>query len=271
MCEMNEKSTQFVCTRNKIDSFMDYLRESGYKESTISTYRSTLMNFYDSLPKDKQLSEKALIAVLEQLGANHSRTTVNSRRSVIESFLTYYKQSDLISVSQRTKHYRYIHSISRADYMRMLKAAQKYGEMHLYLMIKLGAVMGLNFDQICSITVADLRKGTLRNEGVLPDFLQSELLEFAARKNVDTGLLFTRRTTGITSHPEYVDALMRLAEQAGVEVSRNMDSALVQTYAETRRVMREALWEALEQKHMDMLQNEQCQIGWRENLRRIVG
>ena len=54
---MKEKSTQFVCTRNKIDSFMDYLRESGYKESTISTYRSTLMNFYDSLPKDKQLSE----------------------------------------------------------------------------------------------------------------------------------------------------------------------------------------------------------------------
>ena len=62
---------------------------------------------------------------------------------------------------------------------------------------------------------------------------------------------------------------MCLAEQAGVEVSRNMDSALVQTYAETRRVMREALWEALQRKHMDMLRNEQCQIGWRENLQRI--
>ena len=131
--------------------------------------------------------------------------------------------------------------------------------------------MGLNFDKICSITVADLRRGSVRDGdgGMLPDFLQSELLEFAARKNVDTGLLFTRRTTGITSHPEYVDALVQLAEQAGAAGSRNLDSALVQTYAETRRVMRETLWAALEQKHMEILQNEQRQIGWKEKLQRI--
>ncbi len=140
--------------------------------------------------------------------------------------------------------------LTRAEYLHLLDTARVLGREPAYLLVKVFALTGISVSELPVLTVEAVRAGRVRDVP-LPEGLKSELLAYAARKNILSGPVFATRS-GRPLDVQRVSAILRgLGAAAGLGEGMCRPKALQRLYLAAR-----AEAEAMAAGEAEQLMNE---------------
>lgn len=266
------ESSYYVLTRSDIDLYLQDVASRGCKQGTLENYRRSLLNFFDWLPEGKQVSREKVYEYQEYLIGKYTSRTVNMKMTAINGILGFldlreYQSTVKVSVDDTAIQ----PELSRNEYLRMLSAAKAIGDERLYLIIKLFGTTGIAVQEFDKVTVEAVRSGTIvtfpnRNRLALriPACVQSELLEYAKEKGVNSGPIFLTREGRPLGRTTLSNMVPHIARYAKVEESKCTPRCLQKLYAETWDTIKSNVNVMLQMTYDKLLEQEQVIYGWQD-------
>ena len=132
----------YTITDEQMRAFEIHLRMEEQSKGTIQKYASAVMAFYTFLPSGKIVTKEQLLAWKNQISGSFAASTVNVMISAINRFFSFLSRADLHIKQLKTQRQIYRdkeRELRKGEYMRLLDAARKKGNLRLfYLMQTLG-------------------------------------------------------------------------------------------------------------------------------------
>lgn len=265
-------SSYYVLTRSDIDLYLQDVASRGCKQGTLENYRRSLLNFFDWLPEGKQVSREKVYEYQEYLIGKYTSRTVNMKMTSINGILGFLDLREYQSTVKASVDDTAIQpELSRNEYLRMLSAAKAIGDERLYLIIKLFGTTGIAVQEFDKVTVEAVRSGTIvtfpnRNRLALriPACVQSELLEYAKEKGVNSGPIFLTREGRPLGRTTLSNMVPHIARYAKVEESKCTPRCLQKLYAETWDTIKSNVNVMLQMTYDKLLEQEQVIYGWQD-------
>lgn len=265
-------SSYYVLTRSDIDLYLQDVASRGCKQGTLENYRRSLLNFFDWLPEGKQVSREKVYEYQEYLIGKYTSRTVNMKMTAINGILGFLDLREYQSTVKASVDDTAIQpELSRNEYLRMLSAAKAIGDERLYLIIKLFGTTGIAVQEFDKVTVEAVRSGTIvtfpnRNRLALriPACVQSELLEYAKEKGVNSGPIFLTREGRPLGRTTLSNMVPHIARYAKVEESKCTPRCLQKLYAETWDTIKSNVNVMLQMTYDKLLEQEQVIYGWQD-------
>lgn len=256
-------------TLDLIQSFLNYLAENGYSETTRRTYRQRLMLLYDYLPGSKLIQENTLE---EWKGAllktELSPRTINLSLSAAGCFLRYCGLPSFQARHIPTPEKAAMPEITRQEYLRLLSAARLRGNHRSYLLVKVFGSTGIMLRDLHLLTVEGVSAGVFRTpEGIvhIPECLRLELADYAQQRHIWSGPLFVTGNGIPLDRSNVAGHIQRLGEYAQVPPEKATPSCLRKLYLTTMDGILDALFPLAERSHEHLLEQEQRVYGWAGN------
>lgn len=216
-------------------------------------------------------TRELLAAWKEHLGQKYGLTSINVHIAAANNYFRWCGRYDLISSYAKPKgeEDREPAALTRAEYLKMLRAARSLGRYRSYLLIKLFATTNLPLQCLEDLTV-DL---AARGEGVLRcrgnDFrfrcsagLQEELLDYISCNGIQSGPVFVTRTGQPMNRVHIFRSLQEVCRAAGVPEEKGNPRSLRNLYRDTQKQIDERLVLLKNQMYDQLLEIEQEGIGW---------
>lgn len=265
-------SSYYVLTRSDIDLYLQDVASRGCKQGTLENYRRSLLNFFDWLPEGKRVSREKVYEYQEYLIGKYTSRTVNMKMTAINGILGFLDLREYQSTVKASVDDTAIQpELSRNEYLRMLSAAKAIGDERLYLIIKLFGTTGIAVQEFDKVTVEAVRSGTIvtfpnRNRLALriPACVQSELLEYAKEKGVNSGPIFLTREGRPLGRTTLSNMVPHIARYAKVEESKCTPRCLQKLYAETWDTIKSNVNVMLQMTYDKLLEQEQVIYGWQD-------
>lgn len=266
------ESSYYVLARSDIDLYLQDVASRGCKQGTLENYRRSLLNFFDWLPEGKRVSRKMVYDYQDYLIGKYTSRTVNMKMTAINGILGFldlreYQSTVKVSVDDTAIQ----PELSRNEYLRMLSAAKAIGDERLYLIIKLFGTTGIAVQEFDKVTVEAVRSGTIvtfpnRNRLALriPACVQSELLEYAKEKGVNSGPIFLTREGRPLGRTTLSNMVPHIARYAKVEENKCTPRCLQKLYAETWDTIKSNVNVMLQMTYDKLLEQEQVIYGWQD-------
>lgn len=249
-----------------ITIFLDNLSEEGKAAGTISAYRRCLLCLYDFLPEKKTVYEDTLEDWRRHLNEKKlSDTSVELYCSAANSFMVWCGRWDLrINMRKRIKKVQ--PELTRNEYLRLLSAAQRLEKERTYLLIKTFATLGISVRELCCLTVEAVNNGKILlprgKETGIPGCMHEELMQYAKRQNIHSGILFRTSSGKAIDRANVWDSINALAGEAHVDEEKCNPRCLNRLCEKTKGDIRKNV-EILEMQMYDnLLESEQKVIGW---------
>lgn len=250
-----------------IDEFLTCLQQRSYTPDTLYTYRRSLELLHDYLPENKRLCP----GMLEQwrtdlLEEGYAARTVNVCISAANSLLEYLGRREL-QVKKPLEPSRKIQpELTRAEYLRLLSTARILGKERTYLLIKLFGAAGLSMQELPKLTVEAAEAGRLPlSAGRLvriPESLRIELLGYAKREGISSGLIFTSGAGKVLHRSNISGSIRALCRDAQVAEEKGNPRCLRKLYQTTQAGIMSNISVVVEQAYDRLLETEQLAIGW---------
>lgn len=263
---------ELVLTPELIDGFIAHLKEKNYNKETANHYERDLRQFYTDLPEDKRVRRDTLAKYREKLLADgYAPRTANLCISAANSLFRYLGLKEYQLDNQIRPKNENLPEISRSEYLRLLRTARTLGRECEYLLIKLFASTGITITEISKVTVEAVEDGRIEtlasnNKQIvrLPQCLQTELLDYAARSGIYHGPVFLSRGGKAMSRMNITQKIHRLCAVSGVPEEKGNPRCLKKLYQTTRAAI-EANFNLLVEQAMErQLEVEQAEVGWEE-------
>lgn len=250
-----------------IDEFLDCLRQRGYTPDTLYTYRRSLELLYDDLPEDKQLRGGALEQwQADLLEEGYAARTVNVCVSAANSLLEHLGRRDLQMKKPLEPGRKAQPELTRTEYLRLLSTARILGKERTYLLIKLFGAVGLTVQELPQVTVEAAEAGTLCLSAGrtvrIPGSLRTELLEYAKREGIISGLIFTSGGGKALHRSNISGSIRALCRDAQVAEEKGNPRCLRKLYQATQARIVSNISAVVEQAYDRLLETEQLAIGW---------
>lgn len=266
------ESSYYVLARSDIDLYLQDVASRGCKQGTLENYRRSLLNFFDWLPEGKRVSRKMVYDYQDYLIGKYTSRTVNMKMTAINGILGFLDLREYQSTVKASVDDTAIQpELSRNEYLRMLSAAKAIGDERLYLIIKLFGTTGIAVQEFDKVTVEAVRSGTIvtfpnRNRLALriPACVQSELLEYAKEKGVNSGPIFLTREGRPLGRTTLSNMVPHIARYAKVEESKCTPRCLQKLYAETWDTIKSNVNVMLQMTYDKLLEQEQVIYGWQD-------
>lgn len=266
------ESSYYVLARSDIDLYLQDAASRGCKQGTLENYRRSLLNFFDWLPEEKQVSREKVYEYQEYLIGKYTSRTVNMKMTAINGILGFLDLREYQSTVKASVDDTAIQpELSRNEYLRMLSAAKAIGDERLYLIIKLFGTTGIAVQEFDKVTVEAVRSGTIvtfpnRNRLALriPACVQSELLEYAKEKGVKSGPIFLTREGRPLGRTTLSNMVPHIARYAKVEENKCTPRCLQKLYAETWDTIKSNVNVMLQMTYDKLLEQEQVIYGWQD-------
>ena len=266
------ESSYYVLTRSDIDLYLQDVASRGCKQGTLENYRRSLLNFFDWLPEGKRVSRKMVYDYQDYLIGKYTSRTVNMKMTAINGLLGFLDLREFQSTVKASVDDTAIQpELSRNEYLRMLSAAKAIGDERLYLIIKLFGTTGIAVQEFDKVTVEAVRSGTIvtfpnRNRLALriPACVQSELLEYAKEKGVNSGPIFLTREGRPLGRTTLSNMVPHIARYAKVEENKCTPRCLQKLYAETWDTIKSNVNVMLQMTYDKLLEQEQVIYGWQD-------
>lgn len=237
---MKPKSHTF--TAEHIRRYADHLREQERAQATIRKYVHDLTALLDWL-SGAPVTKPALIAWKEELTASHAPATVNSMLAAVNSFLAFLGWGEcrvkLLNI-QRTLFRDERKELTRAEYARLVRAAERKENWRLSLVIQTICATGIRVSELRFITVEAVRTGRaeVTNKGkrrtvFLPDKLRRLLQTYCKAQKKTAGAVFTTRTGKPLDRSNIWRDMKALCDSAGVEPGKVFPHNLRHLFART--------------------------------------
>jgi len=264
------RTAEIEITAEMINEYLNDMETKGRSKSSIESYQTALIAFYNFLPDEKILDETTTLQWRDFLRENgYSQRTINARMSIYNSFLQYLGKREWQYIGQTALPDDVQPEITRAEYLRLLQAAKQLNKERTYLLIKTLAGAGIRLQELPQLTVEALQKGTAKLEHYgcqrlarIPEPLRVELLEYAAQKGITSGPIFVTRDGTPLLRSSVWNAINAVCKTARVEPEKANPRCLWKLYQSTYQGIRDNIIALTDQAYERMLEQEQLTIAW---------
>ena len=216
--------------REILDMYKVYLEEKERCDSTIVQYLREAERFISELGDGEILTKAKVIAYKEKLCEQYRISSVNAKIAAVNSFLEYIGKSDIKVRCIRIQKQIYCSQkkeLTRKDYLKLLRYAEKSGNERLSLILQTLGGTGIRVSELKYITVEAVERGEAcillkgKNRVILiSGRLQKQLKHYITRKDIDAGPVFVTRNMKPLDRSNIWKMFKRLGERAGVENSK---------------------------------------------------
>lgn len=229
-------------TDKAIRRYALHLREQERAPATVQKYVRDLTALWDWLA-GRPLTKAALIEWKESLSASRAPATVNSMLAAVNGFFRFMGWKGIavkLLKIQKALFCDERRELTRAEYARLVSAAQKEGNERLSLVMQTICATGIRVSELRFITVEAVTTGRAEicNKGkrrtvFLPDRLRRLLRKYLQKQKKTAGAVFTTRTGRPLDRSNIWRDMKALCESAGVEPSKVFPHNLRHLFART--------------------------------------
>lgn len=225
-----------------IEKYLTHLRELERSPLTISKYAhdlNALLTYLGDMP----LTKAALIGWKEQLSTALAPTSINSMLVAANGFLQFFGWQELkvkLLKIQRTVFIAEEKELTRTEYERLVRAAERQENERLSLVVQTICSTGIRVSELRFITVEAVRIGRVEitNKGkrrtiFLPGSLCRVLTAYLKKHRKQKGTVFTTRTGKPLDRSNIWKDMKKLCETAGVDPHKVFPHNLRHLFART--------------------------------------
>lgn len=229
-------------TKEQIKNYIIFLREQERSESTVQKYAhdlNTLAEFLDGRPVAKGL----LLEWKEDLVGTYAPASVNTILAAVNRFLTFCGWSELRLRPLKIQKALFLNEekeLTRAEYIRLIRAAERKENERLALVIQTICATGIRVSELRYITVEAVQAGRaeVNNKGkrrtvFLPDKLRRLLKIYLRKQKITAGAVFISRNGRPLNRSNIWRDMKALCESAGVEEGKVFPHNLRHLFART--------------------------------------
>ncbi len=232
------KNIQF----DKIIEFELYLKNEEKSIATIEKYIRDVKCFA-KFADNSDISKQTVLEYKKKLGESYAAASANSMIAALNSFLRFCGWHDLCVKQfkmQREVYCSEEKELTRAEYVRLLEAANAKHNERLNLIIQTICGTGIRVSELQYITVEALQngeaivncKGKNRRVFIVPE-LKKKLLRYVKEQKISTGTVFVTRGGKPVSRNSIWKDMKALCEQANVSPSKVFPHNLRHLFART--------------------------------------
>ena len=226
----------------KMQEFEFYLRNEERSTATIEKYMRDV-RFFMSYAGENEITKQTVLDYKSKLGETYAVASANSMIAAMNCFLRFCGWHDLCVKQfkmQREVYCSEEKELTRAEYIRLLEAANAKHNERLNLIIQTICGTGIRVSELQYITVEALEngeaivncKGKNRRVFIVPE-LKKKLLRYVKEQRISAGTIFvTRGGKPIRRHSIWKD-MKALCEQANVSPSKVFPHNLRHLFART--------------------------------------
>lgn len=192
-----------VITAKMIAEFKEHLILEERSVVTIQKYIRDVKAFM-AYAQNSAIAKEIVIAYKKHLQEHYAVRSVNSMLASINSFFSLFGWNDLKVKSLKLQHQVFCpeeRELTKAEYTRLCKAAQRRHNERLNLILQTICGTGIRVSELQFITVEAAKcgeavvrcKGKTRAVFIVRE-LRQKLLRYAAEQNIQSGMIFVTRT-----------------------------------------------------------------------------
>ena len=176
-------------TGKQVEEFLAYLVREEKSERTVEKYGRDVRAFCAFLPVGKAVEKERVLAYKEHLVKRYAPSSVNSMLAAVNSFLGFLGREDCRVKKLKIQRRAFCpadRELNRAEYLRLIQAAEATGRSRTSLLLQTLGSSGIRVSETSAITVEALRQGkaVIRLKGkirtiLLPQKLCRKLLLYA--------------------------------------------------------------------------------------------
>ena len=225
-----------------LQQFENYLREEERSESTIEKYIRDVRRFA-SYVGNAEISKQSVLDYKADLGKSYAVASANSMLAALNSFLRFCGRPDLCVRQFKMQRQAYCSEekeLTRAEYLRLLQAAEQRHNERLNLIIQTICGTGIRVSELQFITVEALRRGEVfvnckgKNRRIfIVAELRKKLLRYVKEQKITAGPVFITRCGRPVSRIQIWKEMKLLCARARVAQSKVFPHNLRHLFART--------------------------------------
>lgn len=228
--------------RKNVEIYLQYLKEQEKSAGTLEKYKRELNELLAFLSGKKE-SKEELILWKAQLEQKYRPAGVNGRLVAANGFFSFFGRYDLrmkLLRIQKEIFAKEEKELTKGEYVRLVQAAEKKGNMRLSLVIQTICATGIRVSELQYITVESLKKGRAevnckgkRRVIFLPMELQRKLKRYTKENGITEGVVFCTRTGAPLNRCNIWSDMKKLCEDAKVNPQKVFPHNLRHLFART--------------------------------------
>ena len=229
-------------TPAKIEAFAQYLRDQERSAATIEKYVHDVRALADFL-NGRDISKGLLLEWKEALIEAYAPASVNTMLAAVNRFLAFCGLGDLRLRKLKIQKSLFLSEdkeLTRAEYVRLVQAAQRQENARLSLVIQTICATGIRVSELRFITAEAVQSGRaeVSNKGkrravFLPDKLRRLLKSYLQKQKITAGAVFLSRNGRRLDRSNIWRDMKALCESAGVAPGKVFPHNLRHLFART--------------------------------------
>ncbi|WP_302382793.1 tyrosine-type recombinase/integrase [Anaerotignum lactatifermentans] len=231
------------CLNQKnIEIYLHYLKEQEKSTGTLEKYKRELYELLTFL-SGKNESKEELISWKAKLEQKYCPAGVNGRLVAANGFFCFFGRYDLrmkLLRIQKEIFAKEEKELTKAEYARLVHAAEKKGNQRLSLVIQIICATGIRVSELQYIMMDSLKKGRAevnckgkRRVIFLPGELQRKLKHYVKEKGITAGVIFRTRTGRPLNRCNIWSDMKKLCKDAQVNPQKVFPHNLRHLFART--------------------------------------
>lgn len=194
---------ELVVTKAAVTIYLQFLKIQEKSKGTLEKYQRELLDLAKYLA-GKKVTREDLVVWKEELEKRYSPAGVNGRLVAANGFFSFFGRYDLrlkLLKIQKEIFMREEKELTRAEYGRLVRTAERKGKERLSLLIQTICATGIRVSELEFITVEAVKRGRAevnckgkRRVIFLPARLQKKLKAYVAKKGISEGVIFAAKS-----------------------------------------------------------------------------
>ncbi len=231
-----------VINEEMTEKYLTYQREQERSQATLQKYKHDLNALIEFL-EGKELTKTALISWKEYLISKYAPASVNAMLAAVNGYVKYMGWMELMVKPLKIQRSLFLEEekeLTREEYVRLVKAAQRKENERLALVIQTICATGIRVSELKFVTVEAVQSGRteISNKGkrrivFLPEGLRKLLRKYIRNQKKTAGAVFTTRTGKPLDRSNIWRDMKKLCESAGVSEKKVFPHNLRHLFART--------------------------------------
>ncbi len=229
-------------TKNRIEQFKIHLMEEEKSAATQEKYLRDVLAFF-RWTEGGEVDKMTVLAYKAHLSAQYAPASVNSVLSSLNSFFAFCDWHGMTVKMLKIQKQIFADQnkeLTKAEYERLLEAAQQKRNKRLYLLMQTICASGIRVSELCAITAEAVksRKATIQCKGkmrvvFLPKALCKMLADYIKEEKIKGGPVFITKTGKPLDRSTIWKMMKALCESAGVAKEKVFPHNLRHLFART--------------------------------------
>lgn len=210
----------------RMKEYLSYLQNEERSPSTIKQYLRDIRHFFTFIEAG-ELTRGMVLHYKQTLENTYRPVSVNAKLSALNSFFSFLGRDDLklrLMKIQKSAYCSAETELSKSEYLRLIKAAEKKESKKLSLLLQTICSTGIRVSELKYITVEALNQGeaVIRLKGktrtiLIPRKLQKKLNEYVRHEKILSGTVFITKTGRPLDRSNIWKMMKALCKEAGID------------------------------------------------------